>query len=96
MYNRRQWNITWRGSEVHSPAGRVAVTLFVVPMALLGVLFALVSLVVLIPLSLPIHALVRALGGKGFYEPRTGSYSVPAWASLLIIAAIILSIVAVT
>jgi hypothetical protein len=91
---RRTWKFTFRNREVHSPAGRLGVGMFLAIVGVPMLLFGMLLLAILIPLSLPLHFLVRALGGKGFWNPATGQYAVPPWAGLLIIVVLALVVVA--
>jgi len=65
----RSASVQFRGREVQNPVLRVLIVLFLailVPVSMLWVLIIVALLIVLSPVLLPAHFVLRALGRKGF------------------------------
>lgn len=74
-------SVTWNGREVQNPILRFIVATVAICFGLLGVLFALLVvalLIVLLPITIPLHFLLRACNRKGFFRNDQGkaTYSV--------------------
>ncbi|MBS1895468.1 MAG: hypothetical protein JST59_29565 [Actinobacteria bacterium] len=71
--NRVRWNVEWRGREVENPILRPLVAFAAIAVGCLGASMAIARAAILVPASLPVHLLLRALGRKGFLTRREGS-----------------------
>lgn len=77
-------SVTWNDKEVTRQPQRAIVATLAVILGTLGALLGLLVLLIVIPLSLPFHIVLRLFGHRGFYEGG-GSYSVPWWGLLLMV-----------
>ena len=69
---RVQWNVEWRGREVENPVLRPLVAFAAVAVGCLAASMAIARAAIVIPASLPVHLVLRALGRKGFLTTREG------------------------
>lgn len=90
----REYNLTWRGREVQSPAARWCV----IPLALLLIAVFLPLWIAVLIGSIPLHFVTKLVNGRGFIK-RSGrygekvNYDVPGWACILVLAGIVALIV---
>jgi hypothetical protein len=72
-------SVTFRDKEVQNPVLRILIGISAIFMVLLGVVLMIISLFIIIPLSIPVHFLLRVCGRAGFtdhHSDGTFSYNV--------------------
>jgi hypothetical protein len=61
-------SIKWRGREVEHPVLRALVATWAVLMVILGLILIALTFLVFIPLSIPVHFLLKLCGRRGFVK----------------------------
>lgn len=72
-------SVTWGKRKLYNPIARTFATAFIMPIAMLGGLLALLVipfLIITLPVWLPLHILLRALGRQGFIIEEGRSFSI--------------------
>jgi hypothetical protein len=59
-----KWTFTVRDRQIEDPVVKLALAPVLIPM-----------IFILLPLSVPLHLLLKAIGRRGFYDPVTSKYA---------------------
>lgn len=71
-------SVKWNGREVQNPILRKLVVLFVllwIPVGLAGALLGFILCIGLLPVTLPLDVVLKALGRRGFFRQEGSSFN---------------------